>query len=419
MALTDIAIKNAKADGRPRKVSDGGGLHLLLTPAGGKLWRVSYRFAGKQKTVAVGQYPDVTLAMARERLLEAKKLLASGRDPAVQARLAKITRAVAAANSFDLVADEYLAKYEREGRAEATVTKARWLIDFARLDIGQRPISEILPMEILQVLRKVEDRGRLDTARRLRSTISCVFRYAIATARATHDPTYALRGALTAPVTKSRAAITSPAVLGGLLRAIDGFDGQPVTKAALQLLPILFPRPGEVRFAEWSEFDLNNAIWSIPAEHTKMRRAHRIPLPPQAIVILKSLHRITGRGRLAFHSVRTTREPISENTLNAALRRLGYGKEEMTSHGFRATASTLLNESGLWNSDAIERQLAHLEQNDVRRAYARGEYWTERVEMAKWWGNYLDDLKNCSGRTIKSADTHVYPGEYGSRLSQD
>lgn len=323
MALTDLAIRNARPSATPQKMSDGGNLYLLVTPAGGKLWRFNYRFMGKQKTLSLGAYPDVTLSMARERLLETKKLLTSGRDPAVQAKLAKITRAVAAANTFNIVADEYLEKYASEGRAEATIDKARWLIGLARPDIGARPISEILPMEVLEVLRHVERRGRLDTARGLRSRISCVFRFAIATARATQDPTYALRGALTSPVTKSRAAITSPDALGGLLRAIDGYDGQPTTKAALQLLPIIFPRPGELRFAQWSEFDLNRAIWTIPPEHTKMRRIHRVPLPPQAVAILAALHRITGKGRLAFHSVRTAHEPISEGTLIAALRRLG------------------------------------------------------------------------------------------------
>jgi len=213
MALTDTAIRNAKALRKPFKLSDGGGLHLLVSPAGGKLWRINYRFLAKQKTVAVGAYPDVTLVMARGRLLETKKLLASGRDPAVQAKLAKITRAIAASNTFNVIADEYLGKFEREGRAEATVTKARWLIDFARADIGLRPITEILPMEILEVLQKVERRGRLDTARRLRSTIGCVFRYAIATARATQDPTYALRGALAAPTVRARSAIVSPVAL--------------------------------------------------------------------------------------------------------------------------------------------------------------------------------------------------------------
>jgi integrase len=400
MALTDFAIRSARPSSKPQKLADGGNMYLLVSPAGGKLWRVNYRFLGKQKTVSLGIYPEVTLAMARERLLDTKKLLASGRDPAVQAKLAKITRSVAAANTFNVVADEYLAKFEREGRAEATVTKARWLIDFARSDIGMRPISEILPMEVLEVLRKVERRGRLHTAGRLRSTISCVFRYAIATARATQDPTYALRGALTSPKTRPRAAITSPEALGGLLRAIDGFDGQPTTRAALKLLALLFPRPGELRFSEWKEFDLDAAEWSIPAEHTKMRRPHRVPLSPQAVGILRDLRHITGRGNLVFPSVRTVREPFSENTLNAALRRLGYSKEEMTSHGFRATASTLLNESGQWHPDAIERQLAHVEANDVRRAYARGEYWKERVTMATWWADHLDQLR--SWKTINS-----------------
>lgn len=403
MALTDFAIRNVKRSDKPQKLSDGGNLYLLVTPAGGKLWRVNYRFLGKQKTLSLGVYPEITLAMARERLSETKKLLATGRDPSVQAKLAKITRAVEAANTFNLVADEYLAKYEREGRAEATVTKARWLIDFARPEIGLRPISEILPMEVLEVLRKVERRGRLDSARRLRSTISCVFRYAIATARATQDPTYALRGALTAPQIRHRPAITDPVALGGLLRAIDGFDGQATTRAGLKLLAMLYPRPGELRFAEWKEFDLGGAEWIIPASHTKMRRPHRVPLPPQAIEVLSGLRRLTGQGTLLFPSVRTVREPISENTLNAALRRMGYDKEEMTSHGFRATASTLLNESGMWSSDAIERQLAHLEGNEVRRAYARGEHWNERVNMASWWANYLDQLRSRSNGSAIAA----------------
>jgi len=394
MALTDFAIRNAKPSNKPQKLADGGNLHLLVTPAGGKLWRFNYRFLGKQKTVSLGPYPEVTLAMARGRMLDSKKLLASGRDPSVQAKLAKIARAMTAANTFNAVADEYLEKYEKEGRAEATIVKARWLIDFAREGIGLRPISEVKPMEVLSVLRKVERRGRLDTARRLRSTISCVFRYAIATGRAEQDPTYALRGALIAPRTTPRAAITSPEALGGLLRAIEGHDGQPTTKAALQLLALLFPRPGELRLAEWSEFDLENAIWTIPAQHTKMRRSHRVPLPSQALVILRKLRGMTGYSRLVFHSVRSAREPMSENTLNAALRRLGYSKHEMTSHGFRATASTLLNESGKWNPDAIERQLAHIEANDVRRTYARSEYWNERVEMSQWWANYVDELRD-------------------------
>ena len=238
-------------------------------PTGGKLWRAQYRHAGKQKTLAFGAYPEVGLADARTRLAAAHEQLDQGQDPAVQARVAKLTKAVAAANTFDLVADEYLKKYEREGRAEMTVIKAKWLIGFARADLGQRPIADITPVEVLAVLRQVEVRGRLESARRLRSTIGCVFRYAIATARATNDPTYALRGALTAPVVTSRAAITEPTKVGALLRAIDGFDGQPTTMAALKLMALLFPRPGELRFAAWLEFDLDKAVWSIPRNTPK------------------------------------------------------------------------------------------------------------------------------------------------------
>jgi integrase len=246
---------------------------------------------------------------------------------------------------------------------------------------------------VLAALQKVERRGRHETARRLRSTIGSVFRYAVATARADNDPTFALRGALTTPVVKPRAAVTDPRAFGALLRAIDGFDGQPTTHAALKLMTLLFPRPGELRMAEWSEFDLDDAVWTIPATRTKMRRAHRVPLSRQAVAILKALGEVTGNGRLVFPCVRTVARPISENTLNAALRRLGYSKDQATAHGFRATASTLLNESGKWNADAIERQLAHVENNDVRRAYARGEHWDERVQMMAWWADYLDSLK--------------------------
>ena len=259
--------------------------------------------------------------------------------------------------------------------------------------LGNRSITEIRPTDVLTVLRGVEQRGRHETARRLRSTISSVFRYAVATARAENDPTIALRGALTTPVVKPRAAVTDPKAFGALLRAIDGFDGQPATKAAFKLMALLFPRPGELRAAEWTEFDLDAAVWTIPASRTKMRRSHRVPLSHQAIRILNDLYAITGKGILVFPGVRTVLRPISENTVNAALRRLGYSKDEATAHGFRATASTLLNESGKWNPDAIERQLAHVENNDVRRAYARGEHWEERVKMMKWWADHIDGLK--------------------------
>jgi integrase len=254
-----------------------------------------------------------------------------------------------------------VAKLRRGGRADTTITKIEWLLSFVYPLLGDRHVKEIAPADVLVALQKVERRGRHETAGRLRSIIGAVFRYAVATARADNDPTFALRGALTTPVVKPRAAVTDPRAFGALLRAIDGFDGQPTTLAALKLMALLFPRPGELRMAEWTEFDLDAAVWTIPAMRTKMRRAHRVPLPRHAVAILKALGEVTGNGRLVFPCVRTTARPISENTLNAALRRLGYSKDQATAHGFRATASTLLNESGKWNADAIEQQLAHVE----------------------------------------------------------
>jgi integrase len=379
---------------RPCKISDGGGLHLLVQPTGGRLWRLAYRFAGKQKTLALGAYPQVSLSDARAKRDDAKRLLATGADPSVKLRLDRMARQTAAANTFGLLADEYLARQAREGRSERTINKTTWLLGIARPLLGQRPITDISAAEVLAVLRKVEVRGRLESARRLRSTIGCVFRYAIATARAENDPTFALRGALTSPTVTPRAAITDRLAFGALLRSIDGFDGQPTTRAALKLMALLFQRPGELRAAEWSEFDLDTAVWTIPESRMKMRRPHRVPLPRQAIAVLKELHAITGGGRLAFPSIRTVLRPISENTLNGALRRLGYAQDEATAHGFRASASTFLNESGKWNPDAIERALAHIEGNSVRRAYERGEYWDERVKMIAWWADYLDALRD-------------------------
>jgi integrase len=259
--------------------------------------------------------------------------------------------------------------------------------------LGKRPIAEISPPEVLALLQGIENRGNLETAKRLRGTVGAIFRYAIATARATNDPTLALRGAISAPRVKHRAAITDPVAFGALLRAIDGFQGQRSTVAALKLLPLVFTRPGELRMAEWAEFDLENAVWTVPAARTKMRREHRVPLARQALGILEWLRPLTGEGRLVFPGTRTATRPISENTLNAALRRLGYSQDEVTSHGFRATASTLLNESGRFSADTIERALAHQDPGPVRRAYARGLFWQERVEMAQWWADQLDAWK--------------------------
>ena len=401
MPLTDAACRAAKPTSALRKLSDMGGLQLWVTPTGSRLWRLAYRFAGKQKLLSIGAYPDVSLLMAREARDDAKKLLAEGRDPSAAKKLSKLA-GDRLDNTFRAIAQEYVAKLQREGRAVTTITKIEWLLGFAVPVLGTLKVDTIRPIEVLAVLRKVEARGRYETARRLRSTIGSVFRYAIATARAESDPTAPLQGALTSPIVKSRAAITEPAPVGALLRAIDDFDGQPTTRAALKLMALLFPRPGELRAAQWSEFDFRTATWTIPPERTKMRRPHRVPLPRQALEELANLRTTLGVGGLVFPSVRTVKRPISENTLNAALRRLGYSKDQATAHGFRATASTLLNESGKWSSDAIERQLGHIEGNDVRRAYARGENWEERVAMMSWWADYLDRLR-AAGNVVSLA----------------
>jgi integrase len=398
MPLTDTTIRQAKAGQSVVKLSDGGGLQLWIMPTGGKLWRLAYRFDGKQKKLAIGPYPAIGLADARKRRDEAKVLLASGIDPGQQKQAEKANKATTGANTFAVVSAELLDKKRREGKAANTLSKLEWLFGLANAEFGTLPITEITASEVLVALKKVETRGRLETAKRLRAVVGEVFRYAVATARATTDPTFALRGALIAPVVTHRAAITDAMALGGLMRAIDGFQGQPTTVAGLKLMAYLFPRPGELRAAEWSEFDLAGAVWTIPAARAKMRRPHRVPLPRQALEILTDLRRITGDGSLVFPGYgmsggtgrKIAPKPMSENTLNGALRRMGYGPDEMTAHGFRATASTLLNESGEFSADAIERALAHQDADAVRRAYARGEFWTERVRMAQWWADQLD-----------------------------
>ena len=315
----------------------------------------------------------------------------------------KAARIAATENTFATIADEVLAKQEREGRAATTLTKKRWLLDLAATDLGERPIAEITAAEILVPLRRVEKRGRFESARRLRGTIGEVFRYAIATARAETDPTLALRGALTIPTVTYRAALTTANGFGGLLRSIWGHDGMPETRIALQIMALTYPRPGELRQAEWQEFDLDKAEWTIPASRMKMRREHKKPLPPLAIELLQELHRLTGDGRYAFPSVRSRQRVMSENTLNAALRRMGYGKKEATSHGFRASASSLLNESGKWLPNAIEAELAHEDSNEIRRAYHRATYWKERVDMAAWWQDEIERLRGGNVVPMKRA----------------
>jgi integrase len=396
MALTDIEIRKAKPSERLVKLSDGGGLQLWIMPDGAKRWRLAYRFGGGQKTLAIGVYPATGLREARDAREEAKRLLAVGTDPSLVKQLAKATKATASANTFDAIAAELLEKKKRESKADRTVGKLEWLLSLARPAIGSRPIAEITAPEVLAVLRGVESRGRHETARRLRATIGQVFRFAIGTGRAEADPTGALKGALTTPTVQHRAAIIEPKAFGGVLRAIATYEGTPETRVALELAALTFVRPGELRAAEWAEFKIEAAVWSIPGEKMKMKRPHLVPLSSRSVAILRELRTMTGHGKYLFPSVRSAARCMSENTINAALRRLGFAKDEMTGHGFRSAASSILNESGLWNADAIERQLAHVDNDSVRRAYARADFWDERVRMMAWWADRCDELRRGS-----------------------
>ena len=393
MPLTTTRINAAKPQERAYKLFDDKGLFLSVETAGGKLWRFKYRYGGKEKKLALGAFPETGLREARGKRDEARKLLETGIDPGAQRRLDKLSKALQVANTFEAIADEYIAKKAREGLAQVTLAKARWLLSLLAPKVGSRPIVEITVPELLAALRPVEQRGNLETARRMRSFAGRVFRYAIATGRAERDLSSDIRGALIAPTVTHRAAILDPAAVGALLRAIEGYGGQSSTLLALRLAPHVFVRPGELRHAEWTEIDFEKAVWVIPGAKTKMGREHQVPLSRQALAILEQAHKHSGQGRFVFPSATSASRPISENTLNAALRRMNFRKDEMTAHGFRAIASTLLNESGKWNPDAIERALAHGQDNGVRAAYHRGAYWAERVRMAQWWSDHLDTLR--------------------------
>ncbi len=392
MALTDKAIRAAKRSEKPVRLFDSGGLYLELAPSGGKWWRLKYRFSGKEKRLSLGVYPHVALKQARERRDEAKRLLANGVDPSEQRKAHRAAVTERAANSFEAVAREWFASYSPKWVKGHSDKILRRLEHNVYPHIGGRPIAEITSKEMLTVLRKVEDRGAIETAHRTKQNCSQVFRYAVATGRADRDPTIELKGALKTGKERHHPSITEPKAIGALLRAIDGYDGSLVTKCALRLAPLTFVRPGELRRAEWTEFNLDKAEWRIPAERMKMREQHIVPLSAQAVAVLKELHPLTGRGSYVFPGARTNGRPMSENTVNAALRRLGYAKDQMTGHGFRSMASTHLNEQG-WHRDAIERQLAHAERDDVRAAYNFAEHLPERRRMMQAWADYLDGLR--------------------------
>jgi integrase len=402
MALTNMTIRNARAREKDYKLSDSGGLYLLVTPAGGKLWRLKFRVDGREKKLSIGAYPEISLVDARKRRDEARELLAAGADPSREKQKAKHRAKVSAANTFGEIAQEWIDKRRREGMSESTASKSEYYIGRMGQVIERMPISEIGAPDLLAVLRRIEAKGNYETALRVLQLSGRVFRYAIATARLTSDPSRDLRGALTSPQPKHYGAIIEAKRAGELLRAIDGYEGQVLTKIAMQLSANVFVRPGELRHAEWSEIDLNAALWIIPADKMKMRKPHHVPLSRQSVDLFRQLHAITGPSGYVFPSIRTRTRPMSENTVNAGLRRLGFSGDEMTAHGFRAMASTLLNESGKWNHDAIERALAHGDEDRVRAAYHRGAHWQERVEMAQWWSDYLDQLR-------KGADIVPFP----------
>ena len=362
-------------------------MYVLVAKAG-KYWRFDYRYDGKRRTLAIGVYPDVTLAQARERRDLARALLAKGVDPGA----AKQARKAATENSFEAVAREWHTKFSPswvQRHAEKILRRfEREVFPW----IGSRPIADISAPDLLAVLRRIEARNALDTAHRVHQNCGKVFRYAVATGRALRDPSGDLRGAIPPAVERHHPTITEPKRVGELLRAIAGYSGSHTTRGALQLAPLVFVRPGELRKAEWSEFDLDKAAWRIPAHKMKMKAVHIVPLSIQALAILTDLHAMTGSGRYVFPGARTDDRHMSENTVTAGLRRLGYAVGDMTGHGFRSMASTLLNEQG-WNRDAIERQLAHAERDDIRAAYNYAEHLPERRKMIQEWANYLDKLK--------------------------
>ena len=335
MALTNTAIRNAKPREKPYKLADSLGLYILVNPTGSKLWRVKYRSHGVERKLALGSYPEVSLAEAREARDAARKQLTHHVDPNVAKRRAKIEASIRASNSFASVAEELIEKKEREGLAGPTLKKMRWFVTLLGSDFGRLPVSEVAPQELLHELRKHERRGRLETANLLRAFASRVFRYAVATARADRDPAQLLIGALTTPRVRHFPAITDPVAFGALLRAIDDYQGDPSVMHALRLTPHVFQRPGEVRHMEWSEVDFDKAVWIIPEGKMKMRQPHSVPLSRQSLSILRSMRGLSGSGQYVFPSVRTRLRPISENTINAALRRMGYPKDEMTAHGVK------------------------------------------------------------------------------------
>jgi len=390
MALTDTAVRNLKSLEKAYKKTDGNGLYLLVKPNGTKTWRYDYAIFGTRKTLSIGVYPLVSLAAAREARDAAKRLIATNVDPMQQKRVDKIAATAAADNTFGKVADEFLAKMKADGRSDPTMTKNTWMLRELAAPLSKRPIADIRPKEILEILRKLADSGRVESSLATRAAIGRVFRYAVACDIVDTDPTYALRGALRNHTPTSFPAVTSEAEVGGLVRAINGYDGWPTLAAALKIQMYCFCRPGETRTMEWSEVDLEKAIWRIPAHKTKLRRPHDVPLSKQAVAVIATMDAYRGTGDVVFRSMMSGKKHLSENSMNSVLRRIGFTQDQHTAHGFRSTASTLLNESRQFRGEVIEMQLAHKDKDSIRAIYNRAQYWDERVPMMQWWADYLD-----------------------------
>jgi len=400
MPLSDIAIRRVKPGARPQKLFDGGGLFLMVATNGGRYWRWKYRFAGKEKLLALGVYPEVPLALARQRRDDSRRLLAQGIDPGQHKKAATAARAQLGANTFEVIAREWLAT--RDWVPGYSVKVAAWFDNDVFPWIGGRPAAELEAPELLAVARRVEKRGAIESAHRIMQNCGQVMRYAVATGRASRNPVADLRGALQPAPERHLPAVTDPRELGPMLRAIDGYTGSFVTRAAFALAPVLFARPGELRMMEWPELDLAASTWDIPAARMKMGIAHMVPLPRQAVTILQELQPLTGRGRYVFPGARSRDRPMSENTINAALRRLGYEVGTATGHGFRATARTILDEVLGFRPDIIEHQLAHAVKDPNGRAYNRTTHLQERVRMMQRWADYLDELRANSAATANA-----------------
>ena len=397
MALTDTAVKNAKPRDKAFKLADSQGLYLLVQPNGGKWWRLKYRFGGKEGGLSLGVYPDVSLKLARERRDEARRLVANGVDPGQHRKQMKQQSADAASNSFEAVTREWLAKNAPTWAASHSSKISRRMEKDIFPWIGKRPVSEIDPPELLRVLRRLEERGAIETAHRARTECGQVFRFAIATGRAKHDITADLRGALQPVAASHFASMSDPVAIGGLLRAMHGYAGTVVVRTALQLAPLLFVRPGELRHMKWEDLNLDESEWRFVPSKIRIgdkRTQHIVHLPTQAVAALRELQPLTGHRTFVFSGDRDRTRPMSEATVNAALRRMGFDtKTEITGHGFRAMARTLLAEQG-WSTDAIERQLAHKPAGPLGGAYDRAQFLAERRKMMQAWADYLDRLRD-------------------------